>query len=411
MSNFLDSTGLHLEALADIVTALETAFKGIYGADINLDSNSPDAQALNLFAQAKIDMLGVIAQVYNSMSPEKAVGVALDQRCALNGVIRRGATYTRTAVTVTTDRVLTLPGLDTYPNAPYTVADASLNQFYLENTTTTINGANTLTFRAAKAGLVATTIATITTQVTQVLGVLTVSNGASAITTGQDEETDVQLRARRQSSVSLPSQGYLPGLVGALKAISGVSDAAVYENPYGATGTTGASGPTGVPVGVPPHSIWPIVDDANDATVDQLVADAIYRKRSAGCGMTGGVAVGITQVDGTHFTVNFDHAAYVNLYVRMTITSIDPAHAPDTIYLANQIYQRISYSIYQPADFTAITTLVKELDPLVVVVGSGGGGTDGVCATNGGTYVPYLYPASVKNRWLLSVNRINITAE
>lgn len=56
-TNYVSSTGLTLQTLAEIVTELETGFKAIYGVDINLDANSPDGQMINLFAQAKLDIL------------------------------------------------------------------------------------------------------------------------------------------------------------------------------------------------------------------------------------------------------------------------------------------------------------------------------------------------------------------
>lgn len=135
-SNYVDSTGLNLQQLADIVTELENGFKAIYGSDINVGANSPDGQMINLFAQAKIDILDCISQVYNSFSPTSAIGVALDQRCALNGVVRKGATKTTTNVTVTTDREVSLLGLSAGAGTPFTSKDLAGNKFYLTTSAT-----------------------------------------------------------------------------------------------------------------------------------------------------------------------------------------------------------------------------------------------------------------------------------
>lgn len=387
-SNYVDITGLHTQALADIQTSLETQWKDIYGQDVNLDANSPDAQMLNIFAQSKADMLDTITQVYNSFNPNLAQGVVLDQRCALNGIIRKGATYTTTNVSVTADRTVTLQGLDTTPAAPFTVADSAGNKFYLAATVTIGSGTTSLLFRAATAGLIATTIGTITTIVTVTLGVTAVNNPSSAVTTGEDEETDVQLRARRIAAIASQSDGYLAGITGAIKGVSGVTDAVVYENVTNSTDV----------YGVPAHSMWAIVDNGANAAI----ADVIYRKRNAGCGMKGDVIVPVTQVNGTVFNVLFDRPVYENLYIALTVTSVDPAHTPDDVYLANKIFELATYGIYQVADFTAITTLVKELDPLAVVTAGG------VSDTAGG-YVPYKYPATIQSRWIASVSRIAIT--
>lgn len=389
MTNYVGIDGLHLETLTEIVTGLEADFRRIYGNDINLDPSSPDAQIINVFAQAKRDMLDVIEDVYNSMDPDSATGVALRQRCTINGVVPRGATYTRTYVTVTTDRTLALDGLDTAPTAPFTVADTNGNLFYLEETATLTSGANTLIFRAANAGRVETTIGTITTLQSVVLGVVSCTNGTSAISTGIDEETDPQLRLRRQRSVALPSSGWLQAMTAALNNTEGVTDSIVYEN-------NTATDPDAN--GVPAHGMWAIVDGGTDAAV----ADALYRKRNAGLAMKGSEEVEVTQVNGTAFVIKFDRPVYEDLFIRLTITTVDAEHVVDESYIANGIYAGVTYGIYQPSDISEIVAKVKELDPLAVV-------TIADVSVDEENWEAFLYPSTIQSRFLLSVDRITIT--
>jgi len=386
--NYVDSTGLHTQSVTEIVTTLSDGFRGIYGANINLNANSPDAQMINLFAQALIDTLESIAQVYNSFNPDTAVGVVLDQRCAINGVIRKGASYTRTNVVVTTDRNVTLSGVDTNPTNPFTVQDLTGNKFALETTVSIAAGNHTLEFISVVPGQIETIPNTITVITTVTLGVTAVNNPDSAISTGQNQETDIELRLRRTQAVALPSQGYLPGLTGALLGLNNVIDVKVYENDTSATDI----------YGIPSHSIWAIVDGGDNTEIAQV----IYNKRTAGCGMKGSVLVSLPQVNGTDFVVKFDRPVYENLYISLTIESLSPTHLIDPDYLKQIIYDQISYTIYQPADYTAITTVVKEADSYAVVI-SGGVSNDGI------TFEPFLYPASLSGRFLLSLSRINIT--
>ena len=388
-NNYVDDTGLHTQSISELVTQLSDGMKTIYGVDINLDQNSPDGQMINIFAQAVTDLLDAVTMVYNSFNPTVATGVVLDQRCALNGVVRQGASYTRTNITITTDRILTLPGLDTFPNAPFIVSDATGNQFALEVTQTLAVGANVLEFISLVAGQVETTVNTLTNIVTVTLGVLSANNPTSAISTGVNEETDANLRIRRQQSVSLPSIGYLEGLIGALRNIANVTDVAVYEND---TGTTDVNG-------IPGHSIWCVVDGGSNSDI----ADVIYVKRNAGCGMKGSVTVTVTQINGIAFAVKFDRPVYEDLYIQMVLESIDPAHVIDTTAIKTLLYNGIVYGIYDPADFTAMTTLVKEFDPLAVVLS---GGVNDV--TSG--YTAFKYPSTIQGRWLLDVTRMDITA-
>jgi uncharacterized phage protein gp47/JayE len=387
MSNFIDTTGLNIEALTDIITALENGFKDIYGANINLGPNSPDAQMINLFAQAKIDLLECIAMVNAGFDPDQAAGVVLDQRVAINGIKRKGSTFTRTSVTVTTDRIVALPGKDTSAT-PFTISDGSGTKFVLETSTSTIVGANSLIFAALDAGNVESLPSTLTTIETITLGVLSVTNPSSPITQGIDEETDPQLKVRRRQSVSLPAIGALDATQAAIFQVPDVLDAIVYENVGASTDSNG----------VPGHSIWAIVDGGLNADIGQ----AIYAKRNAGCGMKGVVQVPIMQVNGVQFLAKFDRPVYENLFVALTITSIDPTHTIDDEWLKNKIFEEIMYRIYQPADYTAITTLVKTLDPLAVVTAGG------VSKTAGG-YVGFIYPTTIQNRFIMSTTRIAIT--
>lgn len=387
MSNYVDSTGLNLESLTDIVTQLEDGFKAIYGTDINIDANSPDGQMINLFAQAKADLLECIAQVYASFDPDQASGAVLDQRLSINGIKRRGATFTRVNVVVTTDRSLILLGKDTSAT-PFTISDGSGTRFVLEETAFLTTGANTFIFAAENAGNVQTLLNTLTNIETITLGVLSVNNPTSPVAQGVDEETDTEVKIRRRQSIALPAQGALNATQAALFAVDGVTDAIVYEN----VGTTTDAN------GIPAHSIWAIVDGGTDADV----AAAIYAKRNAGCGMKGTELVSINQLNGVPFVVKFDRPVYEDLYIALTITSKDVNHTIDDEYLKQKIFEGIVLKIYEPADYTAITTLVKTLDPLAVV-------TAGGVSKTAGSYVGYIYPSTIQKRFILSTTRIAIT--
>lgn len=387
MTSFIDALGLHTDSITDIVSTLEAGFKNIYGSNINLDANSPDGQMINLFAQAKIDLLELITNVYASFDPNQASGVVLDQRVSVNGIKRRGASTTRTYINVITDRVVNLVGKDT-STTPFTISDGSGTLFVLENTTTTISGVNSLIFSAAEAGAVQTTIGALTQIETITLGVLSVNNPASPFTQGIDEETDPQLRVRRQTSVSLPAIGALAATQAAIFLVDNVLDCIVYENVSNSVDI----------YNTPPHSIWAIVDGGIDAEI----AQAIYSKRNAGCGMRGTTQVSITQVNGVPFVVQYDRPIYENLYVSITLTALKNTHTIDADYIKNSIYNQIFYKIYEPADFTAITTLVKTLDPLAVVT------VGGVSKTNG-SFVGFVYPSTIQNRFILSLSRITIS--
>lgn len=392
MPNTIGQDGLQIQTVTEIIDEIKngtSAYPGmlqIYGANINVGPNSPDGQLINLVAQSKRDLLEFLALVYASFDPDQASGRALDERCAINGVARNAGTYTYQNVTVTVTQALTLPGLDTAPDAPFTVADAAGNKFVLAETHVFSGaGSASLTFRAKNLGRVETTPNTITVISTVTLGVFSVNNPLAATSIGTNEETDYALRIRRAQSVSLPSQGYLQGLIGALLAVSGVTSCRVLEN-Y--TNTTDGNG-------IPGHSIWVIVDGGTD----DAVANAIYLKRNAGCGMKGDVNVVVTQADGTTITISFTRAVTDRVWIKFGLTAI--TGTVDPVYVRNQILSRLSYVVGQAADASAIVSLVKEIAPNCYV-------TALQVSLDNVTYVDYLNVAYPYNVWELQSAKIII---
>jgi uncharacterized phage protein gp47/JayE len=391
MPNAIDSSGLTIQTTPEIIAEILDGAPGypgmrqIYGADINVDANSPDGQMVNIVAQAKTDVLELSQQIYNSFDPDKAVGTSLDARCAINGVLRNPGTQTIQNVLVTTDRAVTLPGLDTSVT-PFTVADTSGNQYQLVSTFAFTGAASTsLVFKAVLIGAVSSLPNTIISIVTVTLGVIAVNNPTTYTTLGLVEETDYALRIRRQKSVALPSQGYLEGLIGALLDTTGVTEAMVYEND---TNSTDANG-------IPGHSIWCIVRGG----VNPGIANAIYVKRNAGCGMKGSVVVPVLQVDGSFFPVKFDRPTLQNLYISFNIVAV--TGSVDASFIRNQILSLLTYTIAQPAVASEITALVEGIAPNGSISAMG-------VSSDGSSYVSLLATSAINNLWALASARIII---
>ena len=134
MTSSLGPTGLIIDSLNTIVLNLTTALQGIYGSDINVNSNSPDGQLINIFAQNVEDILELIEAVYASFGYETAYGTQLDNRLAILGLARQQGTYTTTPVLVTVNQALTLYGLDQTAQPVYTLIDQSGNLWQLVTT-------------------------------------------------------------------------------------------------------------------------------------------------------------------------------------------------------------------------------------------------------------------------------------
>jgi hypothetical protein len=439
MPNSLTATGLTTATEAELVAYFTSAFQSIYGSDINLESDTPDGQLLNIFVQSVLDLQDLVVQVYNSFDPDNAIGVVLDQRVAINGIERQGGTYTTTLVTIVTSQSVNLYGLDQDIQDVFTVADNAGNEWQLITTQLGVSsGSHALLFRAANSGQVLTVPNTITIPITIILGVTSVNNPTTYSTLGVNEESDADLKIRRRRSVSLRSQGYFQGLLAALLNINGVTSAFIYENT-----TDGADLD-----GIPGHSIWVIVagtvntalgvqwsstatyaygDIASDSGVNYIsvqndnlnnlvsdtafwqvynpIAEAIYNYRNAGCGMfqsgeSSANSYIITQVDGTFFPVYWDSVIVQTVFIKFNASSLNGVNPPNISAIISYLTENFVPGVFEEININRLSTLVQQADPNTLVTNSG------FCLTDGGVYTNTLSPSTKNRQFLITSDRI-----
>lgn len=385
MPNSFDSNGLQVKTQREIVEDLTQDFQTIYGEDINVDSNSPDGQIINVFAQAAEDQLELLSQVYTSFDPDQAIGTVLDQRCAINGVQRKAGTYTYVIVNVTCDRSVTLAGLDeNSEDDAYTVSDSEGNQFVLSATSPVSTGINSLVFRAKNIGQVEVLPNTITTPVTVILGVTEINNPGAAIEVGKNEETDAELRERRKQSVSISSVGYTEGLQSALENLPDVTKASVFQN---RTDTTDS-------YSIPGHSVWVIVQGGTDSEIGEVM-DA---KIAPGIGMKGTQSVAVPQVDGSVETYYFDRPTQELLYVTLNITPLN-GQAIDEDYIRGEV-AKMSFTPHETVDSSAIICYTKSIQDNIALTCQ--------ISTDGVTWETVATPSNLDKYFYITTSSITI---
>jgi len=386
----LSATGLEVKTRAELIAEFTAAFQAIYGADINLDQDSPDGQMMNIYIQAVLDVSDLLVQVYNSFNPDNAIGTVLDQRVGINGIQRQAGTFTTTNITIVTSQPVNLYGLDQNVEPVYTVSDNAGTEWELVTTTYILSATTTVcVFQAKEAGATLTIPNTITVPVTIVLGVTSINNPTTYTTLGIDEETDAALKIRRQQSVSLASQGYLQALIAALENVAGVTSAYIHEN---MTDTTDSEN-------VPSHSIWVIVAGSYD---DEELATAIYTKRNAGCGLYGSESYVITQVDGSPFVVVWDDVVMENLFIKMTLTSLNGIDPPNIAQILTDLPTLYVPSVYEQVNINDLATYVQQVDNNALVT------LEGFSLSVGGTYTDTLTPSAKNKQFAIASSRIVI---
>lgn len=387
MPNSFNENGLQIISQNELVNNLISSFQDIYGEDINVDSNSPDGQIINIFAQALEDFYELLNQVYVSFDPDQAIGVVLDQRCAINGVQRKGGTYTYVNIDITTDRSVTLPGLDQNDiEDAYTISDSEGNQFVIVSTSNLSTGTSSVQFRAKNVGNVEVLPNTITTPVTIILGVVSVNNPSGAAIQGVNQETDAELRERRKKSVSLSNQGYVDGLLAALLNIEDVNSANVYQN---RTGTTDADG-------IPGHSVWVVVRGGTNAEIGKVMDEKV----AGGVGMKGSTSVIVRQSDGSSATYYFDRPSAETLYADIEITPLS-GQTIDLDALRDSIVSHFNFAPNQTVDSSSIIYYIKSIEDNVAVTCQ--------ISTDNSTWVTVCTPTTKDKYFELTSASVTIT--
>jgi len=315
--------GIQVQTFQEIYDEIAAGYRTIYGEDINLAADTPDGQRVAIEAQLVLDSQSFGALEYNQRDPDFALGQSLNSIIKLSGINRRPATRSQVDVLVVTDRLLTLP-------VDYAVED-ELGQSW---TTLAIRdlsaGTTTVTLFAEDFGSVEADAATIINPVTVVIGVQSVTNPIAA-TVGIDEETDQDLRVRRNRSLETPRSSSTGRMFTALASLPNVIDVAVYEND---TDVTDADG-------IPAHSLWIVVEGG---AVSSII-ETMVKNKTGGKGMVGSVTgtfeEDVLRPNGSTFTIihsmTFDRPVFVPVLVRLDATRKDSGSPIDEALISQSI--------------------------------------------------------------------------
>jgi hypothetical protein len=453
--NQLDGNGLQVASLAEIVAAITAELQGVYGADINVNPNSPDGQMINIFAQAVEDMLETLLDVYNIFFVDNAYGVALDNLVALNGLARKAGSFTRVWVQVTVNQALTLPGTDT--DTPFTVADDAGNQYRLV-TSYAFGGAETATllFQAALLGQIQVTPNTLTNVVTTTFGVTGVNNPAvSVATNGTTVNTQPQVTGIADTSAmtpgmlvtcaNFPPETYVLSVDSSSQitctknATASSTLALTVATPATVTGTVEetdiqlkvrraqsfylqAVGPgpairaallaiadvvdayvaendTGSDAdGVPAHGIWVIV---NGGTADEI-AQAIASKKAPGCDMAGAVTHNVVLPQGNTFTAKWDTALSQPLFIQATLNPRFPGLVFDLVADAAALAAALQYRLGQSPSIGDVIQAMAAIEPNAVL-------SSVAVSDDGVTWVDIVSPSDFQHFFTVAAGDITLS--
>lgn len=304
----VDATGLTIKTVQEIVTDFETKQRSDIDPNIVTAPEEPLGQINGIVANSQREVWDLAQVAYNAFNPDAAEGFLLDAVSALTGTVRLRPTYSRVLCQCSLDNgTMLVPDqdfahVDGQPQTRFTpiaefTADADDN-FFVE-------------FVSEDLGPVVANAGTLTVIATPKTGWNSINNPEDA-TLGRNEETDTELRLRREERLSATGSGTPDAIRSAVLGVTGVDFCKVFEN---VTDDTDADG-------VPPHSFEVLVYDAiADAADDDAIAQAIWDNKPAGIrsyGTESGTAVDLA---GDDHVISFSRAAAIEIWIDVTVTS------------------------------------------------------------------------------------------
>ena len=399
MATELNQYGLSIASKAELDAAAEAGLTLIYGSDANFDSNSADGQYFGITTQSTEDYLEVLLDVYNMFDPDNTIGTQQDNLYWINGIKRKGASFSYQNITIITDRSLTLDGLDAQANdidgIGYTVADNIGNQWILLDTQNPpAAGTYTYSFRAKTLGAISSSPNTITVPVSVVIGVTSINNATGVSSLGQDGETDTAFSARRNASFANKSYNSLDGLYSDLLNLDGVVSASVYENDDNIVDADG----------IPAHGFWAIVEGGSDVDI----ANTIYVNVIKSIPSKGDETYDIVTIQDQVYTARWDRPSSDPLYVKFDLKSLKIGQ---TFNLADIKAYMVANKTYAIGEYAETGSLTDVAIAAIAAVASTGSGTalSLLISDDNITWVSYLNAADKKTKWILDSANIAIT--
>lgn len=298
------ATGFSKKTLEEVLADLKAALHSQISPTLNLTSTSILGVFVGVVAERIAEVWDVAEAVYDSRSPDGAIGLGLDQVSAITGTLREGARPSTVSENLDLDAATTVP-----VGSIVAVAGNPTAQFRtLAAVTSVLAGVYPVEMESVDDGPVVANAGTLTVIVTPVTGWNSATNPLDA-DLGADVESDPHLRLKREEE--LRQQGTTPvdALRADLLALEGVEQVRIYENVGHAPDADG----------VPGHAFEAVVIGG----VDAVVAQAIWDGKATGINTHGTSSEVVEDTAGGEHDVEFTRPVEVDIWVAVTVL-VDP---------------------------------------------------------------------------------------
>lgn len=352
---------------------IEQIFIKVYGADVNLATDSLNGYLVQELANIVMDRESDIAMLYNQINPDTSQGFFFDGIAAFNLLERLPATQTIVKCQVTGLANLIIP------KGSKVISDN--NDIFLskDNIVIDVNGKGSGYFVSEKYGDIPAPKGFINRIFQQISGWDGVSNDEAGVE-GHDIEETYPYKIRRKESLYLGSVGQLKALLSIIRSVKDVKDTIVLMNTQGNSQIING-------ITVSGKSVWINVYGGTDKDI----ALAIYDKLSGGCGTDGRITIDVPIEDtpvsvpikfnrpkNTILTVrvvldpNVTHSSDISTLIKKTI--IENFEYGNTARIAEPIYSTqfvgwlIKSGVYDVVKLSLSADSIKDAEKILLPI-------------------------------------------
>lgn len=295
--------GFSSKPLEVIVEEIQDSVKADIDPGINTSATSVAGQFIGIVAAVASEVWEAMEATHSSFDPEQASGLFLDFLASLTGTLREPATYSTVTATLNLNNGTTVPaGSQAYVSGNTaavfeTLADATNSSGIAANVS--------VAMRATTTGPVVANAGTLTVILTPVAGWNSITNAADA-TLGVDEETDAELRLRREEELRATGAASVEAIRADLLAVTGVEEVYIFENTTLITDGTGLPGKA--------FECLVLGGDAAD------VAEQIFLSKAAGIQAFGDETEVVVDSQGFNHTIQFTRPTEKVILFRVELT-------------------------------------------------------------------------------------------
>lgn len=261
---YITKQGIIVPDTADVLSDVNSEFQTIFGADFNIEPETPQGRLIEMIARSRIFSLQTAAAVSNMLNLNKANGFVLDDLGSLFLLSRTPATHTTTTAILGGVSGTIIPAGTRFQTTGGDIFETTSDYVLGDSQGVLVQSQDT--------GAVACPANTLTIILDAVNGLETVNN-PSAGDLGTDLESDSEFRVRIKNSLLVNSISVVDSIKANLEALPGVKGVFIYDNYSDNTYELDQ-------VYTPGHSLLVAVDGGDSKEIAQV----LYNKKTIGTG-------------------------------------------------------------------------------------------------------------------------------